>query len=274
MTVTSHKMTFTSPKEVPPTAWLTGASSGIGRALAQRLVGDGYRVVATARNQEALEALCAEFPQRIIPLPADITSPEDIARVSERLMALGALELAVLNAGTCEYMDVGHFDSALVARVLETNVMGTVRCVEAALPIMRQTRQANLPARLAIMSSSAWWFPFPRAEAYSASKAALTSFAHSLRADLAAEGIAVSVISPGFVRTPLTDRNDFPMPFCIDADQAADIISRGLRREMNDIAFPKRFTALLQLMAHLPRPLIDRIAAGLARKETHKDAAV
>lgn len=262
------------PHKVPPTAWVTGASSGIGLALARRLVSQGYRVVTTARHPEALQALRAEFPQHIMPLPADITSQEDIARVRERLMDLGTLELAVLNAGTCEYLDIAQFDSTLIARVLETNVMGTVRCVEAALPVMRKTRQAQLPARLAVMSSSAWWFPFPRAEAYSASKAALTSFAHSLRADLAAEGIAVSVISPGFVRTPLTDRNDFPMPFRIDAERAADIISRGLRRQQNEIAFPKRFTALLRLLTHLPRPLIDRIAAGLARQEPHKDAPV
>ncbi|WP_097461260.1 SDR family NAD(P)-dependent oxidoreductase [Mangrovitalea sediminis] len=261
-------------QEVPATVWLTGASSGIGLALARMFAHEGFRVLATARNQDALNALKREFPARITPLPGDTTSREDVARLAKTLREQGAIELAILNAGTCEYLDVRHFDSELVGRVMETNVMGTVRCVEAVLPVLRQTRSSGLPARLAIMSSSAWWFPFPRAEAYSASKAALTTFALSLRADLAAENIPVTIISPGFVRTPLTDRNDFPMPFRIDADKAARIICRGLQRGHNEIAFPKRFTGLLKLLACLPRPLADRIAANLARNEQQKDSVL
>ncbi|HBC35365.1 MAG TPA: short-chain dehydrogenase, partial [Marinobacter adhaerens] len=105
-----------------------------------------------------------------------------------------------------------------------------------------------------------------RAEGYGASKAALTYFAHALRADLDAEGIDVVVVSPGFVKTPLTDRNDFPMPFLVSAEDAAERIVSGLARGKNEIAFPKRFTWMLKALGALPQPLIDRMSASMARK--------
>ncbi|MEC9084775.1 MAG: SDR family NAD(P)-dependent oxidoreductase, partial [Pseudomonadota bacterium] len=147
--------------------------------------------------------------------------------------------------------------------------IGTARCLDIALPALRATRAKGKPATLVIVSSSAWWFPFGRAEGYGASKAALSYFAQSLRADLAAEGIRVVVVSPGFVKTPLTDRNDFPMPFIISAGDAARRIRTGLEKGRNEIAFPKRFTWSLKLLAALPRSVIDRMAASMARKTDH-----
>ncbi len=246
-----------------PCVWITGASSGIGQALAEAYAANGRPVVATARRGEALEALRMRWPT-IESLVADTTDRQSMADL-RLYWEQQPLSLAILNAGTCEYLDVRQFDADLVERVITTNVVGTARSVEAALPGLRLARSRGLPARLAIVSSSAWWFPFPRAEAYSASKAALTSFAHSLRADLAGEGIGVSVISPGFVKTPLTDRNDFAMPFRISAEEAATIIVRSLDRGRDEIAFPRRFTWLLRSLGILPRPLIDRLAARLSR---------
>jgi len=256
---------------VTPSIWITGASSGIGEALTEAYSAIDRPVVATARRGEALEALRVRYPT-VEPLVADTTDRQSMIGVRE-YWSQRPLELAILNAGTCEYLDVRHFDADLVERVITTNVTGTARSVEAALPGLRQARAAGRPARLAIVSSSAWWFPFPRAEAYSASKAALTSFAHSLRADLAAEGIGVSVISPGFVKTPLTDLNDFEMPFRISAEEAAAIIVRELAKGREEIEFPRRFTWLLRSLGILPRPLIDRLAARLSRQSREAKAS-
>ncbi|AOY87632.1 short-chain dehydrogenase [Marinobacter salinus] len=246
--------------------WITGASSGIGEALTEALARGGHRLIITGRREQPLEQLRSLAPERILPAPGDTTSKADLSDIASILEDQGDLHMAVLNAGTCEYLDITHYNSDVIEKNIHTNVIGTARCVDIALPALRRTRAKGHPATLVIVSSSAWWFPFGRAEGYGASKAALTYFAHSLRADLAAEGIDVVVVSPGFVKTPLTDRNDFPMPFLVEADDAAERIVSGLAKGHNEIAFPKRFTWMLRILGALPRPVIDRMAASMSRK--------
>ena len=250
------------------TVWLTGATSGIGLAVLQELVARGHRVIATGRNRERLEELRASMGDSVIPLAGDVTDPADCEHFQQQLLAMAPLDWAILNAGTCEYMDVRQFDSELVSRVMNTNVVGTARSVEAVLPALRASGSQTRRPLLTIVSSSAWWFPFTRAEAYGASKAAVTYFAESLRADLAAERIDVSVVSPGFVKTPLTDQNDFAMPFLMDAADAARIMVRDLEKHRRHSHFPKRFTYSLKLLACLPRMIKDRMAAAMARSNT------
>ena len=251
----------------PLTIWLTGATSGIGEAVLIRLAERGDHVIATGRNREKLEQLTARFPEHVTSLPGDVTDPLDINRLQAELDQRTPIHWAILNAGTCEYMDVTHYDAELVSRVINTNVVGAARSVGAVLPALRASRSTSDHPLLAIVSSSAWWFPFTRAEAYGASKAAVSYFAESLRADLDAENIDVSVISPGFVKTPLTDQNDFDMPFLISAEQAADIMIRNLDRHRADIHFPKRFTVSLKLLGLLPRSLRARMAAAMSRNQ-------
>ena len=252
-------------RERPLTIWLTGATSGIGLALLEALVARGDYVIATGRNRDRLEELRHQHGEQVIPLAGDVTSVPDCQHFSDQLSTLAPVDWAVLNAGTCEYMDVQNFDAELVSRVVNANIVGTARSVEAALPALRASGSGQGRPLLAIVSSSAWWFPFTRAEAYGASKAATTYFAESLRADLAEEDIDVSVVSPGFVRTPLTDQNDFSMPFLMEADDAARIMVRDLTRHRRDIHFPKRFTWPLKLIGCLPRTIRDRMAAAMAR---------
>lgn len=260
--------------QTPSSIWLTGATSGIGEALARRLIKDGHSLVLTGRRQPALDELVALAPERLKSARADTTQTSDLEQIEPVLAAAGPVDLAILNAGTCEYLDVSQFDAGLVGRNIETNVMGTVRSVERILPHLRRTRASGRPAALVIVGSSAWWFPFTRAEGYGASKAALAYFAQSLRADLAREGIEVFLVSPGFVRTPLTDRNDFPMPFLIEADDAAERIVDGLRKGRHSIEFPKRFTWTLRLLGNLPQGLIDRMAAKMARNTTQENPSL
>lgn len=251
--------------ESPCRIWLTGATSGIGEALAHRLIDDGHSLVVSGRRQDALDSLVDRAPDRVRAAAVDTTDPEALADTGVALDDAGPMDLAILNAGTCEYLDVYHFDSQLIGRNIETNVMGTVRCIEQALPRLRHTRSLGRKAGLVIVGSSAWWFPFTRAEGYGASKAALAYLAQSLRADLAREGIDVFLVSPGFVKTPLTDRNDFPMPFLIQPEDAAARIVQGLQKGRHSIEFPRRFTWTIRLLGNLPQGLIDRMAARMAR---------
>ena len=246
--------------------WLTGASSGIGEALVHELASHGHNLVISGRRQQPLENLAMNWPAQVHKAVADTTNREELSALAGSLNHFGNLDMVILNAGTCEYLEVAEYDSSVIEANLTTNVLGTARCLDVALPALRATRAQGKPASVVIVSSSAWWFPFSRAEGYGASKAALTYFAHSLRADLAAEGIEVVVVSPGFVKTPLTDKNDFPMPFMVSAEEAASRIHQGLARGKREIAFPRRFTWTLKALGCLPQGLIDRVAASMARK--------
>lgn len=248
--------------------WLTGATSGIGRALALRLLADGHRVALSARSEGELEALAAGRGNALL-LPLDVSDRQAVARAGERIAAeFGGLDLALLNAGTCEYLEAGHFDVDLIERVFAPNFLGAVYCIEAALPLLRRARAEGGQPLLAATSSAAAYLPLPRAEAYGASKAALSHFLESLRLDLHAEGIGISLIHPGFVKTPLTDRNDFAMPMRIDVEQATQAILKGLARRRLDIHFPRRFTLLVKLMGILPPALRHRLGLRLVRPAT------
>jgi NAD(P)-dependent dehydrogenase (short-subunit alcohol dehydrogenase family) len=168
----------------------------------------------------------------------------------------------ILNAGTCEYIDdVRHFDTELFARVMQTNVQGTVNCLA---PVLRHMGPGS---RLAIISSSVTFLPLTRAEAYGASKAALDYLARALAVDLVPDGIGVSLVRPGFVDTPLTRRNDFPMPGLIDVDRASQAIRRGLDRGRAEITFPFVFISVMRMLSWLPGGLWQRIAARMIGRE-------
>ncbi|WP_282041496.1 SDR family NAD(P)-dependent oxidoreductase [Halomonas alimentaria] len=252
----------------PQRIWLTGATSGIGRALAERLLARGDRVALSGRDAAALDELAAGHDNALA-LPLDVTDRVAVRDAGRQLeAAFGGLDLVILNAGTCEYLDAREFDVDLVERVFDANFHGAIHCIDAALPLLRRARTQGGRPLLAATSSAAAYLPLPRSEAYGASKAALSHFLEALRLDLDAEGIDVSVIHPGFVRTPLTDRNDFAMPMRIEVDQAAEAILAGLARHRLDIHFPRRFTLLVKLAGILPAPLRYRLGRRLARPET------
>jgi len=229
--------------------WLTGASSGIGAALALHLLEQGHQVALGARHADKLTALAAQFPGQVLLTVGDIDQPGQVAQMAGEIeRAWGALDQVILNAGTCEYLEPGHFDPALVERVIRTNLTGTSLCLAAALPLLRRGQQPHL----VVMGSSVSWLALPRAGAYGASKAALRYLVESLRIDLAGEGIDVTLVSPGFVDTPLTRRNDFPMPQLWSAERAATHIIARLPRRPLEIAFPATFILVLRLLGALP----------------------
>ncbi|MNV73100.1 D-beta-hydroxybutyrate dehydrogenase [compost metagenome] len=173
----------------------------------------------------------------------------------------------ILNAGTCEYVDVQTFEAAMIERVVRANLFSASYCIEAALPLLRLGREPHLVG----IGSAVTYLPLPRAAAYGASKAGMRYLLEALRLDLAAEGIAVTLVSPGFVDTPLTQKNDFPMPMRWPLDKAARHIAERLEQRPYEIAFPGPFIAILRLLAHLPKRL--QVAIGTRMARTARDNA-
>ncbi|ALE89654.1 SDR family NAD(P)-dependent oxidoreductase [Pseudomonas versuta] len=242
--------------------WLTGASSGIGARLAEELLSSGARVALSARTLPPLQALSDRYPGQVLLVPGDLTDSLQVREIGKRIaQAWGALDTVILNAGSCEYVDVRHFDAALVERVVRTNLLASSYCLESALPLLRAGVRPHL---VGVVSSVTYW-PLPRAEAYGASKAGLRYLLQSLRIDLAHEGIDVTLVSPGFVDTPLTEKNDFPMPMRWPVLKAARHISQRLEKRPLEIAFPWLFILILKLMSRLPGRLQLAIGKRLAR---------
>lgn len=224
------------------TVLITGASSGIGLALAKEYVARGWLVIAGGRDEQRLAKLCEQ--SQVTPLIGDLS---DEAQVIEMAKQLPNVDMIILNAGTCEYVDQPlEFDAALFKRVIDTNLIAVAYC------LAHWLKKIKPQGQLAFTSSSASMLPLPRAQAYGASKAAVTYLAKTLNLDLAPYGIDVSVINPGFVQTPLTDKNDFSMPGMIDSQQAAARIANGLDKRTHQINFPKRLTWFLTLLGALP----------------------
>ena len=237
-------------------AWVTGAGSGIGRALAIRLAREGWIVAASARTAGDLVTLAAESPGRIRAFPLDVTDAEAVREtVSSIEQDLGRLDLAVLNAGTYARDSAAEFDAVAFRATVEVNLMGAVHCLAALMPGM----MARGSGHLAVVSSVAGYVGLPGAAAYGASKAALINMCEALHPELAARNVRLSLINPGFVDTPLTRKNDFPMPFLISAEAAVDYIMAGLKRQRFEIAFPWKMVLSMKFLAALPARL--RLAA-------------
>jgi NAD(P)-dependent dehydrogenase (short-subunit alcohol dehydrogenase family) len=243
--------------------WITGASTGIGRALALRLARDGRRIVASARGRDKLDELAAEAPEQIVPVSLDVTDHAAVQAAIARIEAeVGTIGTAVLNAGTHRPVDAAGFEAKGLRELLEINVMGAANCLEGLMPRMI----ARGSGHLAVVASVAGYRGLPTAAYYGSSKAALINMTESLKFDLDRAGVRIQLIDPGFVRTPLTDRNEFPMPFLVEVEDAAERIARGLARGGFEIAFPAPFVAMLKVLRILPYALYFPLVARGTRK--------
>ncbi len=228
---------------------------GIGRQLAFDYHHEGQEVWAVGRNEKRL----AELQEKGMH-----TGKVDLSNRDESLAwfsSLDSLDLAILNAGTCEYIDMPDFDSDLVCRVMRANVESMAISIEGVLPLLRKSSSPHLVG----VGSSAAYLHLPRAEAYGASKAAVAYMLNTLRITLSSENIDVTLVCPGFVKTPLTDANDFPMPFLIDTSQASHYIRKGIAKRKKEIHFPKKFTYFMKLLSTLPSGLWQRMAKRMVR---------
>ena len=247
----------------PGVAWVTGASSGIGRALAQRLARDGWTVLASARRSEALDELAKatkDAAGALVPIPLDITDASAAAgAVREIIDRFGRIDLAVLNAGTHRPMSALSLDVAAVDDLMRVNFMGTVNCL---VPVLDRMREAGR-GHIAIVSSVSGYCGLPTAAAYGASKAALINMAESLKPELDSVRVKLQIVNPGFVETPLTDRNTFEMPFLIPVEAAVDAFVKGLAGNSFEIRFPTRMGLAMSVLRALPYSLFFRVTRRL-----------
>jgi NAD(P)-dependent dehydrogenase (short-subunit alcohol dehydrogenase family) len=241
--------------------WITGASSGIGKALALELVNRGWKVAISARRADELESIrqLVTDPSRIIPAPLDVTDKQAVQDVFTRLEAEhGPIARAILNVGTFDPKADQLFNAEAYERLLGINVMGTAYCLDQLANAMAARRKGQI----AIVASVAGYRGLPGSVSYSSSKAALIALAEALKFSLDKHNVRMQIVNPGFVRTPLTDKNKFPMPFLMEPDAAATAFADGLDASRFEITFPAFFAWLVRRATRLPYCLYFR---GLRR---------
>jgi len=233
------------------TVWLVGATTGIGRETAQLIAERGARVLASGRSDMALRELVHWADSRgydVRAVPLDVTDPEGWRQALAAIAGL-RVDALIYSAGSWTRTDINRFDADVADDQMAVNYNGLVRAVEAVLPEMIERGQGLLVG----LSSASAYVPLPGAEAYGASKAAVVYFLQALRIDLARSGVRVVTVVPGFVRTRLTDKNDFAMPFMMSPTAAARAIADGIESGAAEIHFPKRLTLPMKLAGALPR---------------------
>ena len=266
--------------------WITGASSGIGKALALKLAAGNNTVVISGRSGESLEAVVRECHTTVADadinaLVYDVTADDATSSTTRKLgEMLGGLDMVVVCAGHCEYVDNAECDVEMFRRVYDVNVFGAVNTLSVALPLLRasgleeaaQQSGADKPQVVAVSSLSTV-VGLPRAEAYGSSKAAMSYLFDSLRLDLHDAKIDVTVVNPGFVQTPMTSKNDFPMPFLMQPDEAADCMIRGIAARKRRVNFPIRLWLNLKLASLVPALWYRVIGPKLARNDSSIDVS-
>ncbi len=246
--------------------WCTGASKGLGRSVALKLAERGYDVAISARTLSDLESVVQEagdFAGRVVPFVLDVTDEDAVTRTFADIESnLGALDLVILNAGTHIPVDAATLSVEPFRKLMEVNFMGTMHGVAAVVPKFMERRGGHL----AVVASVAGYRGLPTSSAYGASKAALINMCEALKPELDRAGVTISVINPGFVKTPLTDRNEFKMPFLMDPDDAAEQMVRGLETGRFEITFPKRFTWGMKILRCLPYGLYFAISRRMSSR--------
>ncbi|MGF1474247.1 MAG: SDR family NAD(P)-dependent oxidoreductase [Geminicoccaceae bacterium] len=223
--------------------WITGGTKGLGFALAKRLARRKHNVVVSARSIDDtdLDGLKGHA--------LDITNHDQVGEVIDRIERNeGPIHQAVLNAGTHQPVDATEFTVEGLRKLVDINLFGTASCIEHLIPRMK----ARGRGRIAIVASVAGYIGLPTAAYYGTSKAALINLAETLRVELEAHKIVVQLGNPGVIKTPLTDKNDFAMPFLMPADKAAEAMAAGLDSDRFEITFPKVFTYQMKLLRLMP----------------------
>jgi NAD(P)-dependent dehydrogenase (short-subunit alcohol dehydrogenase family) len=257
----------TSPQD--GVAWITGASSGIGKGVALELARRGWTVAISARRQTELAAVAGEaegLKGRIIIHAVDVTDADAMEKTARTIeMAHGPIALAFFNAGIAPYVNAPDIDVKAVRQAFDVNVMGVVHGLSAVMPLMAGRRLGQI----AVNASVAGYGGLPRSSAYGATKAALINMCEALKFDCDKLGIVLQLVNPGFIETPLTDKNDFPMPFLMNNDVAAKRCCDGFEKGGFEINFPKRLAYILKFINLLPYPLyfwlVGKATAGTER---------
>ncbi len=246
-------------------ALITGASSGIGEALARELGRRGWSLALLARRHVLMEALAREIGNAVA-FPCDVsdfTSVTDSVRKAEAALG-GPFDLVVANAGIGAPTHASKFKANEAEQMVRVNVLGMMYLFDAVVPSMIERRGG----RFAGMASLAGLRGLPTSSAYSATKAAMQAFLESSRVELAPYGVGVTTINPGFVATPMTERNRFKMPFLVNVNKAAVIIADGLERGARVVQFPWPMSLLMRFTRLLPNAIYDRVMIPYGRRKS------
>lgn len=243
--------------------WITGGTKGIGASLARLYHADGSNVIVSARGRT--DDTIGTF------IPLDASNRESVEQAMVDLAATSpTIDVAILNAGNCVYMNSETFNASDAIDLMQVNYNANLVIIEKILPQLRKTVAIKGKAKLVLVSSSISYLPLPKSGAYAATKAALTALGEALRYDLANEKIDLHIVSPGFVDTPLTQKNDFSMPFLVDSDEAAAKIKKAIAKGTLDISFPRRLTWIMHTIDFLPARLKTKLLAKMSTVERTK----
>ena len=236
--------------------WITGASSGIGKALAIKFAKNNWIVAVSARRENLLNEL-KELNSNIHPFPLDVTNIEDCKIVAKKIIErFKNIDICVFGTGIHDPKSEKKFNLDKIRKIMEVNYFGTMNSINSIYDYFSEKKNGQI----SIISSVAGYRGLPAAGAYCASKAALTSFAESLNFDMCRKNIKVTLISPGFIKTPMTDQNDFPMPMIKSPEFAANEVFKGLTTNKSfEIHFPKTFTYFLKLLSILPSSIYFKL---------------
>ena len=233
--------------------WITGASSGIGEATARKFAKEGWKVIVSARRVELLEKLSSD--ENIFPYPLDVTDQIQTKQVFEKIINdHKQIDLCIFSSGTYERKSEKELDVQNIRHVIEVNFLGVINCVSAVEKYYKDKNNGHI----AIVSSPVGYRGLPKSSGYTPSKAALNNFTQGIYFDFKRFDVKVSLITPGFIKTALTDKNDFKMPFLKDTTYAANEIYNGLVNKNNfEIIFPLPIKIIYKLIQILPNRLYN-----------------
>ena len=236
--------------------WITGASSGIGKALSIKFAQEGWIVAASARREGLLQEL-NRINKNIHSFPLDVTNPEQCKKVFENIIKkFSDIEISIFGTGIHDPNSEKRFNLEKIREIMEVNYFGTLNSINSVYDYYNDKKSGQI----SVISSVAGYRGLPAAGAYCASKSALTSFTESLRFEMTRKNVRVSLVSPGFIKTPMTDQNDFPMPMIKSPEFAAEQIYIGLTKKTGfEIHFPKAFTFFLKFLRILPYPIYFKL---------------
>ncbi len=229
--------------------WITGGSSGIGKALAYKFANEGWQVALSARREELLNEI-SRSNNNIHSFPLDVLNVEKCKEVFNKIVSkFKNIDIAVFSTGIHDPNSERKLNLESVRKIMETNFFGTINSVNSIYNYFKDKKSGHI----SIVSSVAGYRGLPMAGAYCASKSALISYAESLYFEMKRFNVRVSVVNPGFIKTPMTDQNPFPMPMIVSAEFAAEEMFKGLTKSNSfEIHFPKKFTFIMKILKIMP----------------------
>ena len=242
--------------------WVTGASTGIGKAVAEKFSKEGWKVAISARREELLKNIAQD--NNIFDYPLDVTNEKKVDEVFKKILEdFKSIDLCIFNAGTYEPKLEKEISKEQIRKTMEVNFFGVVNCIKAVEKYFKNKKNGHI----SIVSSIAGYRGLPNSSGYGPSKAAASNLAESLYFDFKKDNVKISLISPGFIKTPMTDKNEFRMPFIRSPEFAAEKIYNGLVKSNSfEITFPKQLTTIFKLFKVLPNRIYLFLISKLVKR--------